>query len=425
MGQVYFKDIIISLIKAIDLVSYLLKDHHRRVAIISKYIGTEYGLDEDRLKNLVLAASLHDIGALSVKERDELIKMDVENPHPHAVLGAVMLKPFPYFKEISNIIKYHHISWDERHLLIPIGEEAPIESYILHLADRVDIYLSGNTWILDQASSVTEEIKSRSGSVFHPDIASAFESVSKIDSFWLDIENVGMEDVLDGVMKDENGILMTPDLTEQLAYTFSRVIDFRSPFTATHSFGVGLVAQEIGKLVELDKEHLQKLKISGFLHDIGKIGIPIEIIEKKGPLTEQEFNRVKAHAYYTNKILKDLKGFEDICAWASMHHERSNGNGYPFHLHSGEFSFEMEIVAFADIFTALTEDRPYRKGVEPNKIIEILDNIDKDCFGQAIVDVIKHNLLKLDGVRKLAQSDAFRAYQEALNSKLYDKSNAI
>lgn len=421
MGEIYFKDIIISLIKAIDLVSYLLKDHHRRVAIISKYIGIEYGLEDEKLKNLVLAASLHDIGALSINERDELIKMDVDNPHPHAVLGSVMLKPFPYFKEISKIIKYHHISWDEGRKMILSGEDAPIESYILHLADRVDIYLTGNTWILDQAERVTEEIKSRSGSVFRPEIVEAFESVSSIDSFWLDIENIGMDSILEDVMNEDSGILMTPELTEQLAYTFSRVIDFRSPFTATHSFGVGLVAQEIGRLVNLDKEYLQKLKISGFLHDIGKIGIPIEIIEKKGPLTEAEFNRIKAHAYYTNKILKDLKGFEDICAWASMHHERSNGNGYPFHIRSGEFSFEMEIVAFADIFTALTEDRPYRKGIEPVKIVEILDKIDKDCFGQAIVDVIKHNLIKLDGVRKLAQSDAFRAYQEALNSRLYDK----
>ncbi len=94
MNNLSFKDIIISLTHSIDLMSFFVKHHHQRVANISYAIGKAYGLSDERIKSLVISASLHDIGAISIKERDELIKMDVENPHPHAVLGSMMLKSF-------------------------------------------------------------------------------------------------------------------------------------------------------------------------------------------------------------------------------------------------------------------------------------------------------------------------------------------
>lgn len=116
-----------------------LKNHHRRVAIISYHIGKAYGLSEERLNNLVIAAALHDIGALTVSERDELIKMDVENPQPHARLGSYMLDSFAPFHEISRILYYHHWSYNRDDQWVVTKGKVPVESYILHVADRIDI----------------------------------------------------------------------------------------------------------------------------------------------------------------------------------------------------------------------------------------------------------------------------------------------
>ena len=98
------KSLIMSFTKSVDLYNFLLKNHHRRTAITAYQMGKAYGLNEEKLSDLVIAAALHDIGALTVSERDELIKMDVENPQPHASLGSYMLDSFEPFHKISKIL---------------------------------------------------------------------------------------------------------------------------------------------------------------------------------------------------------------------------------------------------------------------------------------------------------------------------------
>ena len=133
------KELIKSFAKSIDLYNYLLKSHHRRVTIAAYHIGKTYGLNQVQLSNLVIASALHDIGALMVKERDELIVMDVDNPHPHARLGSYMLDSFPPFEQISKIIFYHHFAYKDREHYIEQKGEVPIEAYIIHVADRLEI----------------------------------------------------------------------------------------------------------------------------------------------------------------------------------------------------------------------------------------------------------------------------------------------
>ena len=113
MEKLKLRELAIPMIKAIDSFNYLLKSHHRRVAVASYYIGKKLNLDNDELLKLVIAASLHDIGALSVQERDMLIKEDVDNPDPHCLMGYQMLSTFKVFHEVSRIIKHHHIHYED------------------------------------------------------------------------------------------------------------------------------------------------------------------------------------------------------------------------------------------------------------------------------------------------------------------------
>ncbi len=136
---------------------------------------------------------------------------------------------------------------------------------------------------------------------------------------------------------------------------------------------VGLIAKELAVLSNLDEIVCHKLEIAGYLHDIGKLMTPDNILQKPGPLNELERSIMNQHSYETYEILRHIKGLEDIAIWASYHHEGLNGTGYPFHPHQQKLSIECRIISVADIFQALVQDRPYREGCTLEKTIEILD----------------------------------------------------
>ncbi|NMB08339.1 MAG: HD domain-containing protein, partial [Tissierellia bacterium] len=124
-----------------------------------------------------------------------------------------------------------------------------------------------------------------------------------------------------------------------------------------------------------DEIMVEKLTIAANLHDIGKFIVPLEILEKPKKLNSMEFLTMKSHVYYTKLILKQIEGLEDIAEWAGNHHEKLNGKGYPERLDENSLTKEDQIIAFADIYQALIEDRPYRKGMAPKKAIDIMKNM--------------------------------------------------
>ena len=189
MEKISLKELVLPLIKSIDSFNYLLKSHHRRTAIISYYIGKKMELTQAQMVNLVVAASMHDIGALSVQERDMLIKEDVENPEPHCIMGYQMLSN-SYIKDIAYIVKHHHIKYDK---LQSIEEDIMIQSHIIHLSDRVDISIDTNKFILSQKKDIVHKIIDKRGTIFHPDVCDAFIEVSQADIFWFNIDNMTME----------------------------------------------------------------------------------------------------------------------------------------------------------------------------------------------------------------------------------------
>lgn len=133
------KNVVATFVQAIDLHNHILKNHHKRVSVIALNLARGLQLSQGQMDQVVLAASLHDIGALHISDQDQLMKIDVENPHPHCRLGAYMLQSFEPFKDISRIIYYHHWHYCKRYEFDPRLGPVPIESFVLHLADRIEI----------------------------------------------------------------------------------------------------------------------------------------------------------------------------------------------------------------------------------------------------------------------------------------------
>jgi len=157
-----------------------------------------------------------------------------------------------------------------------------------------------------------------------------------------------------------------------LASIFWRFVDFRSHFTATHTSGVVAIVQQLAGLCGLDGAATRKIAIAAALHDLGKLSVPAETLEKAGPLSSGEWEVMRHHPSCGCDVLGKIPALGEINTWANFHHEKLSGKGYPFHLSADRIPFESRIVAVADVFTALTEDRPYRKGMSREQTGEIL-----------------------------------------------------
>ncbi len=411
LEKMTMKELAAPLIKAIDSFNYLLKSHHRRTTVIAYAIGKKMGLTEDEMTDLVIAAAMHDIGALSVQERNSLIQEDVDNPTPHCLMAYHMLKSFDVFHNIAHILKHHHVKYSDIDI---IEDNVAIQSHIIHLADRVDIYISPDVFILDQKEDVISKIKERTESIFHPDVFIAFEKVCKSDIFWININNMPMDYVLNMINFDLN-VELSLDKVVEFAQVISRIVDYRSRYTATHSYTVGHLAFHLGKLFGLGNEKRTKLLITGLLHDIGKIGIDPGIIEKKGKLTDSEYNQVKLHSYYSGQILLELsksEWFKDIVHWSVHHHEKVDGSGYPYGISGEEYDIGNKIIAYSDIIAALTEDRPYRNGMSIDDAFALIKVRMADSIDFEMYETIIKNKEEINDVVKFCQTEGQKVYAE-------------
>jgi HD-GYP domain-containing protein (c-di-GMP phosphodiesterase class II) len=201
------------------------------------------------------------------------------------------------------------------------------------------------------------------------------------------------------------------------AQVIAQIIDFRSAFTSAHSSGVAAVARELAAISGFSERERSQMEIAGLLHDLGKLAVTKNILEKRGKLNKEEFNTIKRHTYYTFVILSKVNGLEDLAVWAAYHHERQDGNGYPFRVKEGDFPKMARVMAVADILTALTEDRPYRHGMDREEVMEILSAAaDNGEFDKDIVELANRNFPRINDVRVKAQQEAREKYDAFQNN---------
>lgn len=409
-------DLIMSLSTAVDLVSQVMANHHKEVAYIASSIARELGLSREEESELIIAGALHDTGAISLKERFETLNFEVEFPHRHAELGYRLIKIFKPLSKIAHLVRYHHVPWSGGEGSEFEGEKVPLGSHILHLADRVDVLIDKKREILGQVKALGEKIEEFAGKMFLPELVGAFKRVATREYFWLDVAGPSIDQILSRRMS-----LATIELNREgllnLSQLFSQIIDFRSRFTSTHSSGVAVSAEALARFVGFSEKESQEMKIAGYLHDLGKLAVPTEILEKPGKLTPEEFNLIRSHTFYTYRILEPIGDLEVINSWASFHHERLDGRGYPFHHRDEDLSLGSRIMAVADVFTALTEDRPYRKGMEGGRVLEILQEMaESSALDSHIVSLLEAHFEEINSTRIASQKAAAKNYQKFTRS---------
>ncbi len=404
-------DLVISLSEAMDLVSPSIVNHHKRVAYIASSLGAELGLSQEEQTDLFLAGALHDSGALSLKERMDTFKFEMEEPYRHAELGYLLLREFPPFLQVSRIVRHHHRRWEYGEGRTCGGDDVPLGSHILHLADRVDVLLKREKGILCQVRGICKKIKKEAGKRFMPEVVDAFMELADREYFWLDAASPSLDQILSRKRKAST-VEVDLDTLLDLSRLFSKIIDFRSRFTATHSSGVATIAEALARLLGFSERECRMMRVAGHLHDLGKLAVPSEILEKPGRLTPKEFCAIKTHTFYTYRILERIEDLEIINAWASFHHERLDGNGYPFHHRAEDLSLGSRIMAVADVFTGITEDRPYRKGMSEEQALEVLEGmVASHALDGYVVSIAKAHYEELNSLRKEVQAAMTEEYE--------------
>jgi HD-GYP domain-containing protein (c-di-GMP phosphodiesterase class II) len=401
--------LVIGFSKALDLVNPLLTDHHARSAYVAAAVATELDWPLSDRSEIILAALLHDCGALSTLERLGGLRFDLAGPFRHAEVGYVLLSRFAPFAAAADAVRYHHIDWNSA----AARDFVPASAHLLHLADRVSVLVDTARPLREQATGILGAVKERAGTSFFPAMAEAFLRVGDDPAFWEGLVSPQLNpSLLCGC--DDVGINLDLEGLRDLARFLCRVIDFRSRFTATHSSGVAASAGAIAGLLGVAPDDRTRLEIAGYLHDLGKLAVPEQILEKPGRLDAEELVVVRRHAQLTMDVLDAMPGLGEIAAWAALHHERLDGRGYPFGLSGESLSLGSRIVAVADVFTALIEDRPYRLAAPDEKVRQILSE-------QATAGALDHSVVAaaLDNYQEIkahcqAQQTAAHAEYEAL-----------
>ncbi len=375
----------VNLVKALSMALELsingMSRHHWQTAMICKKIADQILMSTTEQRTLVFAALLHDIGAASSWDERQKIKQtdmfEKRSLGAHAEAGYLLLKDSPQLGYIAESIRYHHDYWCGGNKSGLQGEQIPIVSRIIHLADRVQILIHHNQSIFAQREKILDSIDRSSGIVFDPFLVEAVHEITKAESFWLDLVNASYYENFFKTLDVYGSVRYSSDDAIQIANIFAKIIDRISKFTAHHSRSVTKTAVFLAKLEGFSEDDAKSMEIAGLLHDLGKLAVPNAILEKPGKLTADEVVIVRQHTYYTYRILEQIDHFEIIAQWAAYHHETLDGQGYPFRIGGKDLSLGSRILAVADIFVALTESRPYRESLPKQKVQDIMTNMVK------------------------------------------------
>jgi len=185
---------------------------------------------------------------------------------------------------------------------------------------------------------------------------------------------------------------------DNMLSSFSKIISLKEPYTGNHSLRVAKLALLIGREMKIDENRLLALKYASFLHDLGKIFIPSEILNKYGKLSSHEYNLVKEHVLKSYEIIKDIKFPYPTHEIILQHHERINGSGYPYGLKGDEILLEAKILSVADVVDAMTSNRPYRAPLSVEKVIEELTTNKGILYDEEVVETTLRIIKKLNSI---------------------------
>lgn len=248
------------------------------------------------------------------------------------------------------------------------------------------------------AEAALAEVESRSGRWFDPAIVAWLRTLSGNPEVWQAMLSPDLPARVAAIEPVALVREVDEDYLDDIAAGFAQVVDAKSPFTAGHSDRVALFSDLIAAELGYPEQRRRWLRRAALLHDIGKLGVPNSILDKNGKPNEEEWAQIKRHPELGRSILVRIAALKDMAVIAGSHHERLDGRGYPHGLGEAEIGLDTRIVTTADIFDALTADRPYRKAMPASQAFAVMQAdvgtaIDPDCLS-----ALKRGFIKMQSV---------------------------
>lgn len=358
-------------------------NHSKRTAYISLMLGKKLGFSKEQLHDITALGILHDNGVSARSLHNKFIDGNLEGIRSleiikeHCIIVEENAIQYPFLTDVKDVIKYHHENYNGTSFFNLKGNEIPLMSQIIHIADIIDVTFDLENNNFQMQKEILKFVKDEKNKMFSPKIVDAFWDVAKNKDFW---KNLGSHFIDMALKKNipQCSMNLTFQEIRKITGVLSKIIDSKSRYTEKHSRELSNKASIMADFYKISIDEKFKLLIAADLHDIGKLAVPNAILDSTNKLSKDEFEIIKKHPYYTRLALQEIKGFEDITEWAANHHEKLNGQGYPFGKTAKDLDFNSRLMACLDIYQALTEERPYRIALNHGEAMNILTSMKND-----------------------------------------------
>lgn len=263
------------------------------------------------------------------------------------------------------------------------GSGIPLFSRVALLAQVMEVFSRAAG-----PDAAMREIERRSGTWFDPEIVSAALSCGREKTFWDQLTAPDLEKHVFSMQPALDELTLNDAKLDEVIKAFARVIDAKSPFTHGHSQRVALYTGLLSEELDFGANTQRWMRRIALMHDIGKLGVSNQILDKNGKLTEEEFDVIKRHPLMTESILSRIPAFRPMAKIAAMHHERLDGKGYPYGLTASSLVQEMRVLTVADVFDALSADRPYRSAMPLQEVRSVMDQMVGSAIDGEIVEAL-------------------------------------
>jgi HD-GYP domain-containing protein (c-di-GMP phosphodiesterase class II) len=366
-GRAFYAGLIQALTEVLGAAKGYLADHGPRVAVLAAKIADRMGLSSKETSQVFLAAILSDMGMVGLAE--EAWEHPVVDLPPevrarvkrHPVRSEARVGLIPHLEELAPLVRHHHEWWDGTGYPDGLaGREIPIGAQILRLADTVVALSQPRPQRRALGADAIGDIVARSvGIEFGPEVARTFLGLwnsGYVPEYRPQTFRLALEHAVGDLLPDR----VSPLSNGQLLTILANLIDAKDPYTAGHSRRVALLATAVGANMGF-REHMRSaLWAGGYLHDLGKLAVPLSVLTKVGKLDATEEVLMRSHAALGADILESIAPLRHLAPGARHHHERWDGGGYPDGLVGDDIPLIAQILAVCDSYDAMTTARAYR-----------------------------------------------------------------